>query len=88
MKIEITEIKNTVFEMRTSLCGVNYRLVFFRKKISELEDIATEIILNKQRRGKRLKKKKTVSVYWEYFKLPDIHVFGIVEKEDAQWTKK
>lgn len=53
-----------------------------KKKICELEDLAKEIIPNGKRRGKRLKKKKTVSL--NYGKTSSCLIYMYLES----WKKR
>lgn len=52
-QIKLTEMKNTMSEMRTTLDGSNSRLDVIEADISEFKDVTMETILNETERETR-----------------------------------
>lgn len=79
--MKLLEMKNTIYEMKTSLDGISSRLDTEEGKITELEIIAIETIqtaIHREKKiGRKKKKEQRISNLWENIKWSNISAFGV-----------
>lgn len=79
-QIELLEMKNTIYEMKTSLDGISSRLDTEDENITELEIIAIETIqteIHREKKSGRKQKEQRISNLWENIKWSNISAFGV-----------
>lgn len=60
---------------------INKRLYITKEEIGNFEDIAAEIIQNKQREKKYILNEQIISELWKHFKHPNKHVISVSKRE-------
>ena len=89
IKSKQTMMKNTIYEMKNSLEGINSRITEAEGQISDLEDKIVEITTTEQNKEKRMKRTEdSLRDLWDNIKHTNIRIIGVPEEEKKKGTEK
>ena len=75
-------MNNTITEMKTTLEGINNRIMEAEERISELEDKIVEITAEEQNKEKTMKRiEDNLRDLWDNTKCTNIRIIGVPEEE-------
>ena len=81
----ITEMNNTITEMKTILEGINSRTTEAEERISDLEDRMVEFTAEEQTEEKRMKRNEdSLRDHWDNIKRKNICIIGVPEGEERE----
>ena len=86
---ELTELKNTTWELYEACTNFNSRIDQAEERISEVEDQLNEIKWEGRIREKSVKKnEQSLQEIWDYVKRPNIHLIGVPEYDEENESKR